>query len=85
MAPAGTSYFSSSRPLSSTSEISPLRASTTFWPSSFVTTLQPRELDDTALLGLDIAFFDVVLTDAADVERTHRELRARLADRSGRR
>ena len=44
-----------------------------------------RELDDAALLGLDLAFFDAVLTDAADVERTHRELRAGLADRSGRR
>src|SRR6185295_16582032 len=30
---------------------------------------------------LDIAFLDVVLTDAADVERTHRELSARLTDR----
>ena len=35
------------------------------------------------LLGLDVALFDVVLTDAADVERTHRELRARLADALG--
>ena len=45
--------------------------------------LEPRVLDDTAALGLDVALFDVVLTDAADVERTHRELRARLADRLG--
>ena len=45
--------------------------------------LEPRVLDDAAALGLDIAFFDVVLTDAADVERTHRELRARLADALG--
>ena len=45
--------------------------------------LEPRVLHDTAALGFDVALFDVVLTDAADVERTHRELRARLADRLG--
>ena len=35
------------------------------------------------LLGLDVAFFDGVLADAADVERPHRQLRARLADALG--
>ena len=45
--------------------------------------LEPRVLDDAAALGLDIALLDVVLTDAADVERPHRELRARLADALG--
>ena len=47
--------------------------------------LQAGRLGDAALLGLDVALFDVVLADAADVERPHRELRAGLADRSGRR
>ena len=79
----GTSYFSSSRPLASSSEISPLRVSTTCLPSSLVTTLQPGELDDAVLLGLDLALFDARADRAADVERPHRELRARLADRLG--
>ena len=47
--------------------------------------LQAGRLGDAALLGLDVALFDVVLADATDVERTHRELRARLADATGRR
>ena len=45
--------------------------------------LEPRVLHDAAALGLDVALLDVVLTDAADVERPHRELRARLADALG--
>ena len=41
------------------------------------------ELDDTGLLGLDLAFLDLALGHAADVESPHRQLRARLADRLG--
>ena len=82
-APVGISYFSSSRPFSSTRAISPLRVSTTCWPASLRHDLQAGELDDTALLGLDVAVFDVALADATDVERTHRELRARFADTLG--
>ena len=63
--------------------ISPLRVSTTCSPASLRTTFEPGELDDAGLLGFVIAFFDGALTDAADVERTHRELRARLADALG--
>ena len=36
-----------------------------------------------AFLALNLVFFDRTLTDAADVERTHRQLRARLADALG--
>ena len=83
MAPAGTSYFSTSRPFSSTSETSPLRVSTIRSPASLVTTFSRVYLTMPPLLALMSLFFDVVLTDAADVERPHRELRARLADALG--
>ena len=42
--------------------------------------LQPRELHDAGLLGFVIVFFDRTLAAAADVEGTHGQLRARLAD-----
>ena len=41
------------------------------------------ELDDAALLGLGLALFDARVDRTADVERTHRQLRARLADALG--
>ena len=45
--------------------------------------LHAGELDHALLLGLDLALFDVAGGRAADVERTHRQLRARLADALG--
>ena len=45
--------------------------------------LQARELHDARLLGPAFVVDDRALTDAADVERTHRQLRARLADALG--
>ena len=48
-----------------------------------MTTLHAGELDDAVLLGLDVVLFDARAGRAADVERPHRELRARLADRLG--
>ena len=45
--------------------------------------LHAGELDDAALLGLDFAFLDGAGRGAADVERPHRQLRARLADALG--
>ena len=45
--------------------------------------LQAGELDDARLLGADFALFDGAGGRAADVERTHRQLRARLADGLG--
>ena len=41
---------------------------------------QARELNDAFLLGLALVFDHGTLADAADVERSHRQLRARLAD-----
>ena len=49
-----------------------------------VTTDDALELDDAALLGLVLAVDRLALLGhAADVERPHRQLRARLADRLG--
>ena len=46
--------------------------------------LMRSKLHDAGLLGLELALADVCRAgDAADVEGTHRELRARLADRLG--
>ena len=45
--------------------------------------LHAGELDHALLLGLDLALFDVAGGRAADVERPHRQLRARLADALG--
>ncbi len=47
--------------------------------------LEAGELDDARPLGADLALFDGAGRGAADVERSHRELRARLADATGRR
>ena len=41
------------------------------------------QLDDTGLLGADFTFLDDAASGAADVEGSHRQLRARLADRLG--
>ena len=83
LAPAGTSYFSSSRPLGSNNRISPLRVSTTCWPSSLRDDLHAGELHGAGLLRADFAFLDGAGGRAADVERPHRQLRARLADALG--
>ena len=45
--------------------------------------LHASELDQAALLGADFAFLDGAGRRAADVERPHRQLRARLADALG--
>ena len=45
--------------------------------------LHAGELDHALLLGADFAFFDGAGGGAADVERPHRQLRARLADALG--
>ena len=65
-------------------QISPLRVRAMRSPLSLVTTVDALELDDAGLLGLDLALDRLLALDhAADVERTHRQLRARLADRLG--
>ena len=46
--------------------------------------LQPHELHRPGLFGFVVLVFDRPLADAADMERSHRKLRARLADRLGR-
>ena len=83
MAPAGTSYFSSSRPLGSNTWISPLRVSTTCWPASLRTTFSRVNLTTPAFLARISLLRRSTAADAADVERTHRQLRARLADALG--
>ena len=45
--------------------------------------VEADELDLALALALDVLLLDAAGGDAADVERTHRELRARLADRLG--
>ena len=50
---------------------------------SRLTTLDVLELDDAVVARLERRLLGADLTDAADVERTHRQLRARLADRLG--
>ena len=60
-----------------------MRVSTTCWPSSLRTTFMRVNCTTPALLGADFAFFDGAGGGAADVERPHRQLRARLADALG--
>src|SRR5262249_23107120 len=43
--------------------------------------VDPLVLDGAALLGLGLALADLAADHATDVERAHRKLRARLADR----
>src|SRR5262249_38983670 len=45
--------------------------------------LQTGVLHDTAFLSADFAFFDGAGGGSTDMERTHRQLRARLADALG--
>ena len=83
LAPAGTSYFSSSRPLGSRSEDLAVAGEHDVLPGVVADDLHARELDHALLLGLDLALFDVAGGRAADVERAHRQLRARFADALG--
>ena len=61
----------------------PLRVRATVSPWSLVTAVMRIELDGAGLLGLDVVLADVALDHAADVEGTHGQLRAGLADRLG--
>ena len=80
VAPAGTVTRSSSRPFSSTMWISPLRVRASTSPFGFFDDVQVVVLDDAGLLGADFGFLDAAAGGAADVERTHGQLRAGLAD-----
>ena len=84
VAPYGTLYFSSSRSLSSSTAISPLRFSAISARRRPLTStsLQSRSSID-ATVSACISVSTTARGDAAGVERPHRQLRARLADRLG--
>ena len=79
-APYTTWWRSFSRPFSSTTAIKPERFIETICLAAALDHLQVDELHEAVVAGFDLRLFGDASGRAADVERAHRELRARFAD-----